>query len=559
MDRRKFLTYALTSGAIVWVGQQIPDDFAGNLFQQLVTPWTGQPAHATALLFPQSVASGDPTPHGITLWTRVVPPVAGTVQVAFEVSLDREFSAIALRGVGFTDQAKDYTVKVNLDAPEQLRSATIYYYRFIYNGTSSRTGRFKTLPAPNATVDRVRFACINCQDYTHGYYTAYRFLAAEALDCVVFLGDYIYETLRDHRFQKDRRWLELPSGQAIASSLADYRHLYQTYNSDPDLQRLRENFAFITIWDDHEFANDAFGSNAPDQARFYRPDLRLAASQAWAEYTPTRVTFQPTPDPLAALKIYRAFQFGNLLELLMTDERSYRDAPPCDDLQTQKRYSHRQRSAVADCRDRTNPNRTMLGQPQRQWLVDRLTQSSRIWKVWGNEVMTMQLKVNKTFAQLLGKPSTDLFVTLDQWDGFPIERELLMQTVRDRGVKNFVTITGDLHSFLAGYQVVDFEDANAPPVGVEFVVGSTTSANFAEQPGLPNISLITQVLRTSNPHLQYFNSATHGYNIIEATPAWLTCTMKAVSTITEPNGGELTTLKVFKVPRDQVVLEEIMV
>ncbi|WP_243903126.1 alkaline phosphatase D family protein [Aetokthonos hydrillicola] len=164
---------------------------------------------------------------------------------------------------------------------------------------------------------------------------------------------------------------------------------------------------------------------------------------------------------------------------------------------------------------------------------------------------------------MLGQAVPEIFVTLDQGDGYPAERAILFKSIRDAGVKNFETITGDLHTFVAGYQRVDFENPSDPPVGVEFVVGSTTSSNFAEQGGpsslgatLPPIDIITQVVRASNPHIQYFNSATHGYNLVEVTPQALTCTLKAVSDITKP-GANLSILKVFRVLKDQVSIQEI--
>ena len=250
---------------------------------------------------------------------------------------------------------------------------------------------------------------------------------------------------------------------------------------------------------------------------------------------------------------------------MLTDERLYRNGPPCDDLEAQQqRYLTQKRYIVPDCPGRNDTTRSMLGLDQRQWFLNQITQSSRIWKIWGNEVMTMQLKVLSAFAtQLLGQPTPDLFVDLDQWDGYPAERALLFQTLRDAGVKNFVTITGDLHTFVTGYQKVNFDNPSDPPVGVEFVVGSTTSSNFSEQSGpsslgvaLPPIDTVTQILQASNPHIQYFNSTTHGYNLVEVTAKALTCTLKAVSDITKPE-ATLSTLKVYRVSRDQVLIQDI--
>ncbi|MBW4472402.1 MAG: alkaline phosphatase D family protein [Stenomitos rutilans HA7619-LM2] len=562
MDRRSFLKYSLAAGVVVWAGREIPA-LLGLDQLEIDKLFAVEPVNAATNLFPQSVASGDPRSRGITLWTRLAAQASRQVRVAFEVSEDAGFGAIAtLRGVAKTNKAKDYTVKISLDRNE-LKPSTTYYYRFLYDGTASQTGRFKTLPAPNADLDKVRFAYINCQDYTNGYYNAYRFLAGEDLDFIVFLGDYIYETVGDTSFQRGVRPIALPSGQPSASTLADYRFLYQTYNSDPDLQSIREKFAFITIWDDHEFANDCFKVNAPDQVPFRKPELRQTATKAWAEYTATSVPFEETEKPLEAIQIYRSFKVGKLLELVMTDERLYRNGPPCDDLTAQNQtYLSSRRTIVPDCPGRNAPDRTMLGLKQRQWFLKQITTSSRTWKIWGNEVTTMQLKVLSAFAtQLLGSPTPDLFITLDQWDGYPVERSLLFKTLSEAGVKNFVTITGDLHTFIAGYQRVNFDSPTDPPIGVEFVVGSTTSSNFAEQnspsgtPSVP-IDILTQVLRGSNPHIQYFNSATHGYNLVEVTPEALTCTFKVVSDILKP-GGTLSTLKAFRVPRDQVLIQDV--
>ncbi|MBR8838056.1 MAG: alkaline phosphatase D family protein [Stigonema ocellatum SAG 48.90 = DSM 106950] len=564
MDRRTFLKYSLATGVVIWAGEEIPKLLGMNNLD-VSRLFTIESASAvTTSTFPQSVASGDPQPHGITLWTRVVPPQAQQIRVGFEVAKDPTFKSWVLRGVAQTDESRDYTLKVQLNSKE-LKPHTTYYYRFIYKGRVSRTGSFKTLPVSDADIASVRFAYINCQDYTNGYYNAYRFLATEDIDFVVFLGDYIYETVGDTSFQRGIRPIELPSGQPAASSIEDYRFLYKTYNADPDIQLLREKVAFISIWDDHEFANDCFGENAPDQFPFFKPQLRQAANQAWAEYTPTSILFDADQDPLSSIQIYRSFKFGKLLELVLTDERLYRNGPPCDDIVAQEqRYLTQKRYIAPDCEGRNDVTRTMLGLEQRQWFLNQITQSSRIWKIWGNEVMTMQLKVLSAFAtQLLGQPTPDLFVTLDQWDGYPAERSLLFKTISDAGVKNFVTITGDLHTFVTGYQKVNFDNPSDPNVGVEFVVGSTTSSNFAEQSGpgsigvnLPPIDTVTQILQASNPHIQYFNSATHGYNLVEVTSQTLTCTLKAVSDITKPE-ATLSTLKVFRVPRDQVLIQDI--
>ncbi len=560
MDRRTFLKYSLAMGVVIWPGDILPKQLVRSE-AKLKEFFAIETANASSLIFPQSVASGDPQPHGITLWTRIVSPEPGLIEVGFEISADPEFNEIALRGVAQTDSSKDYTLKVNLNSPH-LQPFTTYYYRFIYQATASTRGRFKTLPSANAEVNQVRFAYVSCQDYTNGYYNSHRFLAEEEIDFVVFLGDYIYESVGDITFQRGIRSLQLPSGQPVATTLEDYRFLYQTYKSDPDLQKLRESFAFISIWDDHEFAGDNFGTNTPEQFPFHKPKLRQWANQAWAEYTPTSIPFQADEHPLAALQIYRTFKVGNLLELIMTDERLYRDGPPLEKLEGQ--YLKQERYMTPDSPERNDPNRSMLGNTQRQWFCDTILDSSATWKIWGNEVMTMQLKYLSEFAtKFAGKSTPDLFVSLDQWDGYPVERSFLFSKIKEAGVKNFVTITGDFHTFVTGYQKVNFDDPQDQPIGVEFLVGSTASSNFAEtyNPSSkelthPPIDVMTQMLADSNPHIQYFNSTTHGYNLVEVTPEAFTCTLKAVSNITTPE-ATISTLKVFRVPRDRVLIEDI--
>ncbi|AFY49315.1 phosphodiesterase/alkaline phosphatase D [Nostoc sp. PCC 7524] len=563
-SRRNFLKYSLATNIVIWTSEAIARKLNISLKEMQIFDIAAASAPSITT-FPQSVSSGEPQTHGITLWTRIIAK-SEVAKVAFEVAADSAFSQVVLQGFANTNSHCDYTVKIPLES-NVLKPYTTYYYRFIFNKAVSPIGRFKTLPSPqDQTLDKIKFAYINCHDYINGYYNAYEFLAKEDIDFVVFLGDYIYETVNDTTSQREIRSLNLPSGELIASTLEDYRFLYQTYNSDPQLQRLREKFAFITIWDDHEFANDCFQANAPDQFPFYKPELRQAATQAWAEYTPISIPFSINNKNFNSLQIYRTFKFGNLLELVLTDERLYRDEPPsCDDSVTQKqRYETRKRYLVSDSPQRNDAHRTMLGHRQRDWLIKQICNSSCIWKIWGNEVMTMQLKLLSVFATLfLGQKTPDLFINLDQWDAYPAERTLLFKAIKAAKVKNFVTITGDLHTFVAGYQKLDFDDQSDQPMGVEFVVGSITASNLAERINLnsfnlplPSIETVTTLIQLSNPHICYFNSNTHGYNIVEVTPEALICTFKVVSNIIKP-GGRVSTLKVFRVPRDQVLIEDI--
>ena len=315
-------------------------------------------------VFPQSVASGDPTASGMILWTRLAPGVVtGTDVLGLEIALDAGFTQIQLRvrvSASQLTSTLDYTVRVDLD--RHLQPNTIYYYRFIYQNVSSRTGRARSLPRANDdTVTSLKFAVLNCQDYTNGYYGAYNFIAADtSIDFVLHVGDFIYETTGGTEFQSgpfpDRNII-LPTDPAstAALGLADYRFLYQTYRGDPGLRDTLENFTWMIMWDDHEMANDQYhdysdaefpngSQGAPDHPYTSSPQsydggtktsaqllhqLKLESQQAWFEYTAVRANFsQSSADIFGRLQIYRNFRFGTLVEFFLTDERNYRSSHP---------------------------------------------------------------------------------------------------------------------------------------------------------------------------------------------------------------------------------------
>ena len=573
MDRRRFLNTIAAGGSCAWLvgrkatakGNCVP---AQQDYQNAV-PFVPDPALAAsyfvvspaataneqASTFPQSVASGDPRPNGVVLWTRVDPQrqLAGNI-VAWQISTTPDFQGLIVNGLATLSKENDNTVKLPV-SDSHLQPYTTYYYRFLYSGIASRAGRFKTLPNPNSAPASIKFGFVVCQDFGNGYYNALRFLAGEQLDYVVHLGDYIYETIASPSFQSNavRTLPPFPSGSGnlVPQDVNDYRHLYQVYRSDPDQQAAHENFAYIQLWDDHEFANDCHQDFRPDDTSnpdAPEPDLRQAANRAWSEYGLANVPFQPTASWEQSVQVYRKFSFGNLADLIVTDERLYRDGPPCGNNQAFQRYFS------VGCSELHNPNRTMLGATQRQWFLDQVTRSSATWKLWANEVMLMPLKV-----------AGAVYVSLDQWDGYPSERAAILQAIQAAGVKNFTVFTGDLHTFQAGYLKTNFNNPFQPSMGVEFMFGSITSANLAEEitsalhlPSAPMPAkhfgvppnLLEPLIRLNNPHIHYWNSATHGYGIVEITPSQLTCTFKAVTTIRSTTAS-LVRLKTFSVPAGQ--------
>lgn len=521
-----------------------------------------------ASLYPQSVASGDPRPDGAVLWTRVEPALQGGPsgdRIAWQIGTDAGFTSgtVLVEGVALISSTADSTVKISV-ANRVLQPFTQHYYRFLYNQIPSRTGRFKTLPLATAALTQLKLGYVVCQDYGNGFYNALAYLAQEEVDFVVHLGDYIYETIGDPSFEGTpvRRVPPFASGGTVPKNVEDYRHLYKVYRSDVHQQAVHEKFAYILLWDDHEFANDCHQDFHPDDDMGQvtpatpQPALRQAANQAWSEYGLADTPFTPatlpdgTPNWETSIQVYRTFSFGTLAEMIVTDERLYRDAPPCGSKEIGERYFSLGCSAMHD------PARSMLGASQHTWFINQLSTTNATWKLWANEVMLMQLKLGP------------VYVNLDQWDGYQQERNAILNAVKHGEIKNFIALTGDLHTFLAGYLKTDFDNPFESHVGIELMVGSITSANIAEEIhselGLSSRPipakqmrmepvLISDTLRAANPWIEFLNSSTHGYGSLTITPSEMVCQFKAVSTITQPTAA-LIPLATFTIPVNQVKL-----
>lgn len=548
------------------------------------------------LVFPQSVTSGDPTPTGFVLWTRIAPPaVVSGAALTVEIATDSKFVNKVLRARIAATQIKaslDYTVRADFNG--LLQSNTVYYYRFIYNGATSRTGRGRTLPAASASLDKVKFAVVNCQDYTNGYYPSYGYIANDSsIDFVVHVGDFIYETVGGTSFQPgpytDRN-IDLPldpSGTIkTAQGIADYRKLYQTYQSDPFLRAARENFTWIIIWDDHEMANDNYhdyannSQGAPDHPFNADADkvnklrqLKFESQQAWFEYTPSRVGLNlSATDIFGRLSIYRKFKFGNLVELFMTDERTYRSAHPFGENQFIQRYISHLVPSIQGA-----PDRTMLGTTQRDWFVNSVKSSTALWKVWGNEVQFSPFTLYFTdelaaaVNAFLGIPSGATFAYTaglytfdnDAWDGFQYERAVICGALKQAGVKNLVVLSGDFHSYYASLVKVNYADssnADANLVGVEYMTPAITSSNLADQLSSPTFTSILSgmaVNPTLNPHGKFFDSSHYGYATVEFNSSYCEFTMYVVDKNSSLPGATRTVLKKFQTPVNVVAINEV--
>jgi len=479
-------------------------------------------------VFGQSVASGGPTPTGVILWTRIAPEAFDTeATLAVQVATDDSFESVVYNGI-LTDEAyieaHDYTVKIDLDG--RLEPDTEYAYRFVYDGVASRTGYCQTLPRPEDSPGSIRFAVLTCQNYLNGYFPALHYVAEEDVDFIVHLGDFIYESdsgafKGPGSYDYPGRELSLPSGNDHVDDLEDYRYLHRTYRTDRFLQEALESHTLIAGWDDHEMVNDIYwdhrtGAPAGNHPRGEDPafmsHLVADAMHAWWEYMPARVDYDPTGESLQdRFKLWRTFEFGDLATLVMTDERLFRD-PPRETIPTPDNVGpHRE-----------PPGRTMLGDEQREWLIETLTADDGLWTVWADEVLTMPFR--------FGSGPLSVYPVQGGWDGYTRERQRITEAIAAADVDNYVTITGDMHCYIAGYNQTSYPGrvtggegvSTGERIGVEFMTPATTSLNAAEAlhitrgwRGRITEPLLSWLIPAMNPHIEFFDSHNWGYSVIE--------------------------------------------
>jgi alkaline phosphatase D len=468
--------------------------------------------------FRQGVLSGDPTVHGITLLT-VLDGVGGTGAVRLEVARDPDFRHVVTRRTLTASEAAGHAIKARVKG---LAAHERYWYRFETRDAHSGVGRFQTaLPADSH--EKVRFAFFSCAEYAHGFYNGYDLMAREGdLDFVVCLGDYIYaETytstqlgtgVRDDTIGQPNADNPLVVREAL--TLADYRAKYALYRSDPALRAVHAKFPMIAIGDDHE-VQDNYAGGEPDgglpPANHYSAGRRAAADRAFNELMPL---FGRGPGK----RRFRVLRAGPV-ELFMIDERRYRDNQPCND------------AVAPPCGEWQQP-RAFLGQQQMGFLQQELRRSRAPWKVIGNEVTMMPTKV-------LGGS----FFTYDTWQGYPTEREQLLEFIRTKAIDDVVFITGDIHTFITGEVRTRMGDGET--VAPEFVAGSITSQGLGEIdlpaggglviPGNdadPSTSpAIIDQLRGINPWIDQADFDHHGYGVAEADRRSFDVTMRRLSTI----------------------------
>ncbi|MDH0450059.1 alkaline phosphatase D family protein [Shewanella sp. GD04112] len=518
--------------------------------------------------FLHGVASGDPAQDAVILWTRVTPDSAGDVKVSWQVASDAAFSQLVTTGEMVTNANRDYTVKIDARG---LRAGQTYFYRFMTGGKTSEVGKTRTLP--EGDVSSVKLAVMSCANFPAGYFNVYELAAAQDdLDAVVHLGDYIYEYARggyasEHAAELGRE--VLPVNELL--TLSDYRTRYGQYHTDASLQKLHAKVPFITVWDDHEVANDTWrdGAENHNEGEGDFAVRKEAALQAYFEWLPIRPWREGNHE-----EIYRSFSYGNLVDLHMLDTRVLARDKQLDyadymDASTGAFDGERFRADV------TSTTRTMLGLTQLLWLQGTLLQATGTWQVLGQQILmgkmslpaaiaTQQMSIPQyamlgalaklaaraaandptlTAAELQYLQANQALLTpeviallqlpsipynLDAWDGYAYEREVILGTAKSKN-HNLVVIAGDTHNAWAN----ELKDVNGDTVGVEFATSSVSSPGLEYYLNLPaeQIPATEAAIVELVPDLKYTNLKDRGFMTLTFTKEAVRSDWHYVSTI----------------------------
>jgi alkaline phosphatase D len=453
--------------------------------------------------FTHGVASGDPLPDGVVLWTRVTPDEEGPVELVWRVATNPDLEDVIAEGTVVTDASTDYTVHADVRG---LAPATAYFYAFEVPGRRSPVGRTRTSPVEHC--ERLRFALVSCAKYTAGYFNVYaRIAERDDLDFVLHVGDYIYEYGNDDPKSspgpKIGRGVEPPHE---ARTLTDYRARYAHYRRDPDLQLVHETHPIIATLDDHELADDAWRGGAGGHDAVSEGDWaarREAALRAWREWMPVRLPPPPDEDQL-----YRTLGFGDLADVIMLDGRTKRDP------QT--------KGAEMDA-----PGRSVLGQKEHEWLLGQLSRSQATWRLIGNDVMIGQVYTG-FMPEELGNPLSEVGILTkrehgpepDQWDGYTSERADLFRFLEEQEIENVVFLSGDVHTAWAVELKRRPKNADDVPTAVELVTASITTENLDDdlgaEPRTRSLDIERKVIE-ENPHVYWVNLDAHGYVLVDVS------------------------------------------
>jgi alkaline phosphatase D len=478
--------------------------------------------------FSLGIAAGDTSPDGFVLWTRLAPNplshdpnapgglTSGDLSVDYEIATDSRLRNIVRRGEATAERQYAHSVHVEIRG---LQPGRPYWYRFLLGGAESRIGRATTAPSPGSVLDRFTFGFVSCSHYEHGYFSAYRHLADENPDLVLFLGDYIYEGI-----DRNPANVRTHSDGVEASTLSTYRNRYAQYRLDPDLQRLHAEVPALITWDDHEVQNDyadQWSRTFEDPKAFLK--RRAAAYQAFYEHMPLRPSLSRPDGP--NMRIYDRFTFGTLAQISMIDGRQYRAREAC---YAPPNHGGGHLVTDAGCPERLGENRSMIGAAQEQWLYQGLASSKARWNIIAQDVLMAQLRQEAA-------DHTAWYWT-DNWNGYPANRKRLMQHIRDSGVSNPIVLSGDIHSFWANDLKIDFDDQRSPTVATE-LVGTSISSR-----GVPYETFAKFL--PYNPHVHFFESRLRGYVTVELGHRRAISRFRTIADVRDPNSS-VSTLRIF--------------
>ena len=458
--------------------------------------------------FTLGVASGDPSPDGFVIWTRLaVEPLAtdglggmgsATHVMQWQVADDPGFRRVVRTGTVRAAAGSAHAVHVEVGG---LRAGREYYYRFRLGGHLTATGRARTAPAPWESPAELAMAFTSCANHPAGYFTAYRRLAEEQPDLILNLGDYQYEGAgngvgRNHVGPE-------------TTTLAGYRQRHAQYKTDPDLQAAHAAAPWLVVWDDHEVDNnyaDDLADRPVEQPGFL--DRRAAAYRAYYENMPLRRTSVPRgPD----LDLYRRIHWGTLATFHLLDTRQYRSDQACGD-------------GYKSCPDAADPARSLPGAQQERWLLNGFRDSDARWDVIAQQVF---------FGQRDNNPTAATTVSMDSWDGYPASRTAGHAGLGGRGVRNPVVLTGDVHAHWASDLYLDYAEPTTP-VGAELITSSITSGGDGyDQPDG------THPWAAWNPNLRFWTNL-RGYVSTTITSGELTADFRCVPQVTVPGAEAFT-------------------
>lgn len=452
--------------------------------------------------FSLGVASGDPLPDGFVIWTRLAPTLnlRQAVPVRWEVARDAQMRQPLRAGVATAWPEAAHTVHVDVRG---LAPGRPYWYRFTALGAQSPIGQSLTTPPAHAMTP-LKLGVASCAHWEMGYFSAYRHLAAEQPDLVLFLGDYIY----DNSFPADNPLRVRSHGSGNARSLADYRDRYALYRTDPDLQALHASAPCVATWDDHEVQNDYAGRWSQDPAQSVPAFMaqRAAAYRAFYEHMPLRRAQRPQGD---GLRLYRRLHYGALAQIDVLDGRQYRDIQPC----LEPGASRGGRLAPISCADLDDPRRSLLGIEQERWLYQGFATTGARWNLIAQDQLLSPFDQRR--ADHLAGAWTD------GWSGYGANRERLLHAVHQHRLRNAVFFGGDIHSFWVNDLHLNGQGPTSPIVATEFVGTSVTSYG-------PSYGGFMKMM-ADNPHVKFFDSRQRGYLIAEVQPGHMTVALRGIS------------------------------